>query len=173
MTSRTQALLASAIQAAGAAILGVLIADTEAKALAKSGSIEIAIDSLATRLKIKRAAPGLSLDSDAQSRLAISEVAAKTAGMEKGAVDKLIKDVIKSEIAAGNAANRQRANAARLSAIIAHLERSEPQRRAFLREVSRLYTQQRSQLETAIPDVERYERALTRLEDLYIQALRF
>lgn len=168
MTARTEALLADAIRAAALVVLRVRIDEAQATALAKGGSVDRAISALDSRLSIKRAVPGLPLTSEVQKRLAISEVALAMTEPHSSGSDQTVRRLINAEVQAEASANQLRSASRKLDSLMTELETAEPQRRAFYRQVSRLYSDQQSRLRAGIADDQRFAASLARLDAFYI-----
>lgn len=173
LSPRVSALARDAVRYTANRILGLKLDPEDADRLAKTGDVSSAIRSLEERLRVTRAAPGVSLAPEFQQKLAVLEVAAEaTNALNNRQRGDLIRQVVRQQVANVHAefvaAQREQA----LNEYMEELASMGPRLRHFIRRADRLYQSQQGRLREAIRDPRRLRALLRQLDDVYLHHLK-
>lgn len=148
---------------------------SQVRELVRTTNVERAIFLLKERLSVRRSTPDLKFDSEAQMRLAISEIVAERGGVfdqGQGERARYIEELISKERKIAMAAEGIRRQSARLLELYRRLESLGYAQRTFLRKARRLRAEQMARLHSAlVTDEARHMEAVCKLDVLYEQYL--
>jgi hypothetical protein len=170
LSPRVLGFAATAIQTIAFCLLNVQVTDPEAFELAGIGDVSEALRLLTERLAYPRRANGMVLPRDSQSRIAVAEIIADAKGLHESDPAARLDFVRRALARESEHINSEREIIERTQAAAAlalKIRNSDPQLRAFFRRIDRVRRRQVNRLKSAVPDQERCEIAIRKLDDLF------